>query len=376
MKTFKTIKTNFFQSIKEKTNSFDFNKIINNTENENIFSRYKILKLRQNEHFGDALMIDNVRSPLTIKTKSKMAEIYLMDKFNVMQLSNDFSDIFEKIYLKSSINMARIARKIDQARNLKIQINNDHKNLLNSFKQMESKYQLKNNKNYEQKVLAFNENDDRLDIDNSNINLLNVVDKKNDSLKLNQSNKLKIKTTKINSNQNNTFNIYNSNENKINEFAIDEYVFKDFIDNYKKFLSPEKSKKKNSKMFKKIQLKDNSYNLKYIKNDDLENNENNTNEIESKKERFNFNSNDKPHLNILDDYSNNNFNTNSNDAKINQDSNSFFNLRKNGKTKTSFSSKNLDKNGQNSINLKLNYKELKRNREILKKIENSNDYIN
>lgn len=100
IKILQTIKTNFLMEKNFK---------LKDEKNKVIFQRIRLLKLRKNEHFGDAIMIDNVRSPLTVKTSSQIAEIYLMDKLNVSRLSNDFSDIFENIYLKSSINMARIA---------------------------------------------------------------------------------------------------------------------------------------------------------------------------------------------------------------------------------------------------------------------------
>jgi len=85
---------------------------------EPIYEKFKIILLRKNEHFGDALMIDNKRSPLTVRTKSKVAEIFLMNKTDVMNLAGEFSEIFEKIYTKSSFNMFQIAKNINRAKKI------------------------------------------------------------------------------------------------------------------------------------------------------------------------------------------------------------------------------------------------------------------
>jgi hypothetical protein len=87
-------------------------------EKEATYEKLKIILLRKNEHFGDALMIDNKRSPLTIRTKSKIAEIFLMEKPDVMILTGEYSEIFEKIYTKISFNMFQIAKNISKAKHV------------------------------------------------------------------------------------------------------------------------------------------------------------------------------------------------------------------------------------------------------------------
>jgi len=82
-------------------------------------NKFKILSLRQNEHYGDALMIDNKRSPITLKTKSKSAEIFLMAKMDFVLLIEKYAYIIEEIYEKSSVNMRRINAYIKNLKNTK-----------------------------------------------------------------------------------------------------------------------------------------------------------------------------------------------------------------------------------------------------------------
>jgi len=90
-------------------NQFNFPEISNKDIST---EKIKILELRKNEHFGDSLMIDNIRSPITLSTKTKFADLYLMNKMDVMRLVDIFPSTFEKIYEKSSINYQRIFEKI------------------------------------------------------------------------------------------------------------------------------------------------------------------------------------------------------------------------------------------------------------------------
>lgn len=78
----------------------------------------KIIEIRRNEHFGDVLIFLNERSPLTVKTKSKYAELFLMKKMDLVQLTTEFPDIFEQIYIKSSYNMFKIKKCIKKTKNM------------------------------------------------------------------------------------------------------------------------------------------------------------------------------------------------------------------------------------------------------------------
>ena len=99
-----TIKTNFNN---QKPKIIDFNNTLNpqktvtfvkgkglnyvNTINNNKIKKptqqyVKIIEIRKNEHFGDILMFLNRRSPLSMKVKTKNAELFLLNKTDVVEI--------------------------------------------------------------------------------------------------------------------------------------------------------------------------------------------------------------------------------------------------------------------------------------------------
>jgi hypothetical protein len=56
----------------------------------------KIIELKTNEHFGDVLMFLNRRCPLSIRVKSKFAELFLMKKTDVLKFRVVFLKLFKK----------------------------------------------------------------------------------------------------------------------------------------------------------------------------------------------------------------------------------------------------------------------------------------
>ena len=72
----------------------------------------KIIDLRKNEHFGDVLMILNERSPLTVKVKSKKAELFFLQKTDATEISNQYPNIWKRIVNKSLYNMKQIKKII------------------------------------------------------------------------------------------------------------------------------------------------------------------------------------------------------------------------------------------------------------------------
>lgn len=69
------------------------------------FQKVMIAFISDHEHFGDSLLYENLQSPVTLKIKSKTAETLLMSKIDLVKLSIDFPDIFQKIYRKSKHNV-------------------------------------------------------------------------------------------------------------------------------------------------------------------------------------------------------------------------------------------------------------------------------
>ena len=107
--------------IKQTTMNFVKGKglIINNNNNMKNMNKLnqqyvKIIEIRKNEHFGDILMFLNRRSPLSMKVKSKIAELYLLNKTDAVEISMSFPNIWEHIIKKSLFNMEQIERLINK----------------------------------------------------------------------------------------------------------------------------------------------------------------------------------------------------------------------------------------------------------------------
>ena len=128
-----TIKTNFNN---QKPKIIDFNNTLNpqktvtfvkgkglnyvNTINNNKIKKptqqyVKIIEIRKNEHFGDILMFLNRRSPLSMKVKTKNAELFLLNKTDAVEISMSFPKIWSLIIKKSLFNMEQIERLINKA---------------------------------------------------------------------------------------------------------------------------------------------------------------------------------------------------------------------------------------------------------------------
>lgn len=122
-----------------------------------LFDKYKILSLRQNEHFGDALMIENKRSPITIETKSKTAEIFLMNKSELIKLIDEFSEIVEKILEKSYFNLEKIETYIATLRRIHL-------------KKLKLKRALEKDRNFKQSIIDIKKNPDIFNQLNNNEN--------------------------------------------------------------------------------------------------------------------------------------------------------------------------------------------------------------
>ena len=72
----------------------------------------KIIEIRKNEHFGDALMFLNERSPLVVKVKTKNAELLVLRKMEAIEIYSIYPNIWKKINKNSLYNMEQIKLKI------------------------------------------------------------------------------------------------------------------------------------------------------------------------------------------------------------------------------------------------------------------------
>ena len=83
-------------------------------DNELNLKEIKLLEIRQNEHFGVSLMFLNERSPLSVKVKTKIAELLILKKMEAIEIHSIYPNIWKRINKKSLYNLEQIKLKIKQ----------------------------------------------------------------------------------------------------------------------------------------------------------------------------------------------------------------------------------------------------------------------
>jgi hypothetical protein len=81
------------------------------------YNDYHIMNISMNEHFGDILAMSNQRSPVTIKVYSKTAEILLLKREDLIDISKEFPDSLEEIFIVSSYNFSALLETIEFKKN-------------------------------------------------------------------------------------------------------------------------------------------------------------------------------------------------------------------------------------------------------------------
>ena len=132
----------------KKTNKI---KIHNNISIQEI----KIIEIRKNEHFGDALMFLNERSPLIVKVKTKVAELLVLRKMEAIEIYSIYPNIWKRINKKSLFNMEQI----------KIKIKNELFFIAKKFGSEAERNILQNSKSLKRfmSLKSFNENESQLE---------------------------------------------------------------------------------------------------------------------------------------------------------------------------------------------------------------------
>jgi hypothetical protein len=77
-------------------------------------SNYQFLNISnifKNEHYGEVFIIYNKPSPLFLRVKSKMANLFLLNKKNVMHLSANYINIWNRLFRKSLKNMIALKKR-------------------------------------------------------------------------------------------------------------------------------------------------------------------------------------------------------------------------------------------------------------------------
>ena len=72
----------------------------------------RIIEIRKNEHFGDALMFLNERSPLIAKVRTRNAELLILRKMEAIEIYSVYPNIWNRINKTSLYNMEQIYLKI------------------------------------------------------------------------------------------------------------------------------------------------------------------------------------------------------------------------------------------------------------------------
>ena len=85
---------------------------INSKSNKNNLLEIKIVEIRNNEHFGDALMFLNERSPINAKIRTQNAELLMLRKIEAIEIYSLYPNIWKRINKISLHNMEQIYLKI------------------------------------------------------------------------------------------------------------------------------------------------------------------------------------------------------------------------------------------------------------------------
>ena len=70
----------------------------------------KILDIRKNEHFGALLMFLNKRSPLSLRVKTKKAELFFLKKIDAIEISSSYPNIRKRVNKASFHNLKQIKK--------------------------------------------------------------------------------------------------------------------------------------------------------------------------------------------------------------------------------------------------------------------------
>ena len=74
------------------------------------FKIIKIMDIRKNEHFGDVHLISEQPSPFTVKVKSRIAQLFLLRKYDATNISKNYANIWRRIHNKSYHNLVSIKK--------------------------------------------------------------------------------------------------------------------------------------------------------------------------------------------------------------------------------------------------------------------------
>ena len=197
-----------------KNSSGNFNSSLIKDKDEKIkYLHLKILELRKNEHFGGLLLFLNRRTFLTLRVKSKKADLYFLKKIDAVEISSSYPNIWKRINKISFHNLKQISKYIKKiikqycnTFGIKYQVNQNSCKNSTSKNENKVKFDLTENKNYGKTKVVHN------DADNNKENKpsLKNINRKNNDIKQTDENNGKIEKVLNNSVKNgNNLNISN-----------------------------------------------------------------------------------------------------------------------------------------------------------------------
>jgi hypothetical protein len=106
-----TMAENNYKGVKSIITNFKGETEIQNHQNlNNNYIHLRILDIRKNEHFGALLMFLNKRSPLTLRVKTKKAELFFLKKIDAVEISTSYPNIWKRVNKKSFHNLKQIKK--------------------------------------------------------------------------------------------------------------------------------------------------------------------------------------------------------------------------------------------------------------------------
>ena len=186
----------------------------------------KLLEIGKSEHFGDIIMFLNQRSPLSLRVKSRKAELLFLMKTDAIEISVGFPKIWRQILKNSLFNMQQIDNLINKY--LKLFFINQQKpkkGIIDLFSQKASFMEESNNGNIEVK------NNVNIKKKSSYFGNLN-----NQKTIMSMSSIASIEEKSENSNESSNFNNDSSETKNLEEFNSDESKKNNSIDSVKNVL--------------------------------------------------------------------------------------------------------------------------------------------
>ena len=233
-----------------------------NSESENNSGNIediRILEIRKNEHFGDALMFLNERSPLIAKVRTRSTELLILRKMEAIEIYSVYPNIWKRINKKSLYNMEQIYLKIKR---IIIEISKRYNiKIYKSF--ICKKREKKLLKGFKKKKVHFFSDVKKINKEN---NENKVIKEKEDQKAESQKDISEKDENKLNKNLNNQNNIVeNKNTENVQKKIICQVMtFDEEKIKGEKDSNEEKTQSKNESSQKKIKLRENE-------NDDKEN---------------------------------------------------------------------------------------------------------